>query len=77
MKQLTARVLSFILAISTVFSLSGPAFAAGSENVPEDIPKEDGEYILIDAVETSYGTVYQVQPNDGIQTAEFGILQTL
>lgn len=69
MKQLTTRILSFILVISTVFSLSVPAFAIDGESDTPNSIDEDYEYIIIDSVETPYGTAYYVQANDGIQAA--------
>lgn len=71
MKQLTTRILSLILIISTVFTLSVPAFATSGENAVSNISTEDSGYILIDTIETPYGTAYYVQPNDGIQPATF------
>ena len=63
------------------FNFSVPAFAAENEDMltntfiedDEDIQDNEyvpnDEYILIDAIETPYGTAYYVQLNDGIQTA--------
>lgn len=81
MKKLTKSLLSFILIISMAFNFSVPAFAAENEDMltntfiedDEDIQDneyvQNDEYILIDAIETPYGTAYYVQSNDGIQTA--------
>ena len=81
MKKLTKRLLSFVLIISMVSGFSLPIFAAESEDISVNTFNEDTadiqdvqdiqdiEYILIDTVETPYGTAYYVQLNDGTQVA--------
>ena len=71
MKKLTTKIISFILTLSMVLSLSVPAFAS-EQSVSMGFNDRQESYIVIDEVETPYGTAYYVMKtsdaqNGGIQ----------
>ena len=70
MKNLSKRILSVFIASSKMLSMGVPAFAAekGSTSYVETTY---ASYILIEKIETMYGTTYYVKKHGGIQTRNF------
>ncbi|WP_418703427.1 hypothetical protein [Anaerotignum faecicola] len=64
MKKLTNQIISFILALSMVFTMNDVAFAV-ERSVDSEV---ETAYTLVQTTESAYGTVYYVKDQQGIQT---------
>ena len=63
MKKLTNQIISFILALSMVFTMNDVAFAV-ERSVDSEV---ETAYTLVQTTESAYGTVYYVKDQQGIQ----------
>lgn len=70
MKNLSKRILSAFIASSMMLSMSVTAFAAEKDSTSY-VENTYASYILVEKIETVYGTIYYVKKHGGIQTRNF------